>query len=113
MTNTVTVNATLIFDNGGGLTLQLGDWAHCYDNMEQAAKDFSVYLKDKNTIGWDGHEDFAAELDPEYDQIRNGGYRVYSAEEIIDECSSEDYTGWANIDDFCTALTDLLDLGKS
>jgi hypothetical protein len=100
-------NATVIFDNGGGITLQLGDWAHCYDDPYQAAVDYAEYIKTGNTEGWEGHEDFAAELDPEYDQIRNGGYRVYNAAEIEAELKNEDYTGWANIDEFCEALAKL------
>lgn len=107
------INATLIFDNGGGLTLQLGDWAHCYDDMEQAARDYAEYIKTGSTEGWEGHEDFAAELDPDYDQIRNGGYRVYTAAEISAEVANEDSTSWRNIDDFCIALEALSVLGKS
>ncbi len=109
MTN---LKGRLIFDNGGGLTLQLGDWAHYYGGYDgcivQAAEDIINYIKNGNTDGWDGHEEEAAELDPIYDEIRNGGYRVYTISEIIEECKKENSTGWYNIDDFCSALSKLI-----
>jgi DNA-binding Xre family transcriptional regulator len=93
----------VIFDNGGGVTLQLGKWAHYYDDPAQAARDYAEYFKDGTAAGWEGHEDEAAECDPTYDEIRNGGYRVYNAGEILDEIHSDDSTGWDNIDSFCLA----------
>ena len=98
----------LIFDNSGGVTLQLPNFAHYYDYMDQAAEDIANYVKDETTDGWDGHEEEAEELDPTYDEIRNGGYRVYTISEIIEECKKEDGTGWYNIDDFCSALSKLI-----
>lgn len=92
----------IIFDNGGGVTLQLGGWAHWYQDMAQAAQDLKTYETEGNTDGWDGHEDEAAELDPTYDQIRNGGYRVYHSSADI-KAAAED-TSWRNIKDFAAAL---------
>jgi len=97
---------TLIFDNGGGLTLQLNNsYAHWYQNMNQAAEDLKVYIKEGNTEGWEGHEESEMELNPQYDQIQNGGYRVFSIEDII-AMSKDEYTdtGWGNIRDFCIAF---------
>lgn len=109
MTN---LKGRLIFDNGGGLTLQLGDWAHYYGGydgcIEQAAEDIINYINNGNTDGWDGHEEEAAELDPTYDEIRNGGYRVYTISEIIEKSKKIDGTGWYNIDRFCVTLSKLI-----
>ena len=105
MTN---LKGRLIFDNGGGLILQLPNFAHYYDYMDQAAEDIANYIKDETTDGWEGHEEEAAELDPTYDEIRNGGYRVYTISEIIEESKKGDSTGWANIDMFCVALSKLI-----
>ena len=70
-------NVRVIFDNGGGITLQFGDWAHWYNgNIEQAAEDYLAYLKDGTMEGWEGHEEDAAALEPTLDEIRNGGYRI-------------------------------------
>jgi len=99
------LTGTLIFDNGGSLTLQLNNtYAHWYQNMNQAAEDLKAYIKDGNTEGWDGHEEDQLELDPEYEQIQNGGYRVYSLEDII-AMTEEEYvnSGWGNVRDFCIA----------
>jgi len=96
----------LIFDNGGGLTLQLNNkYAHWYQNMNQAAEDLKAYLEDENTEGWDGHEQSELELVPEDEQIRNGGYRVRSIEDII-SMTEEEYMDdpWGNIQDFCIAF---------
>ena len=92
----------VIFDNGGGVTLQLGDWAHYYQDMAQAATDLKAYKATGNTDGWDGHEDESAELEPTYDQIRNGGYRVYHS--IADIKAAAEDTSWCNIRDFAKYL---------
>jgi len=99
------LNGKLIFDNGGGLALQLNNiYAHWYQNMSQAAEDLKVYLEEGNTEHWDGHEEESMELDPDYEQIQNGGYRVYSMEDIV-SMSKEEYmdSGWGNVRDFCIA----------
>jgi len=97
---------TLIFDNGGGLTLQLdGTYAHWYQNMEQATEDLKAYIEEGNTEYWDGHKEESMELNPDYNQIQNGGYRVYSMEDII-SMTEEEYmdSGWGNVRDFCIAF---------
>jgi hypothetical protein len=96
------INAKVIFDNGGGITLQLGDWAHWYNDADQAAEDYHNYITDGSTEGWDGHEDDAAELDPTNDDIRNGGYRILYCPEDIDLLDPDN--SWGNIMDFCAAL---------
>lgn len=95
----------LIFDNGGGLTLQLNNsYAHWYQNIEQAAEDLKTYIEDGNTEGWEGHEESEMELNPQYDQIQNGGYRVYSIYDII-SMTKDEYmeNSWGNVQDFCIA----------
>ena len=103
--------ATVIFDNAGGITLQIGDWAHWYGGfdgyIEQAAEDYKAYLDDGNTDGWDGHEDDAASLDPSYDDIRNGGDRGYFDADITDLIADDDLDTWGNIMDFVAALKKL------
>jgi len=103
-----------IFDNAGGITLQLGNFAHYYNNPDQAARDYHDYMVDGTAEGWEGHEEESLELNPTQDEINNGGYRVYSHSEIIDEVNSDETTGWHNIDEFCLALGGRLEdaLGK-
>jgi len=105
MTNKLT--GTLLFDNGGGLTLQLNNsYAHWYQNMDQAAEDLISYISEGNTDGWDGHEEDELQLIPTDDQIQNGGYRVYSMEDISVMPKDEYMESWGNIKDFCIAFND-------
>ena len=109
----------VIFDNGGGLTLQLGDnYGHYYPHdMQQAAEDYTQYLADQDTSWWEGNEEDARELDPNLDQIRNGGYKVYNADDIAglllklntQQFKEDGYiTGWYNVDEFTAALQRLV-----
>ena len=94
-----------IFDNGGGITLQLGEFAHHYSDVRQAATDWLAYQSSKDTSDWDGHDALAAELDPTCDEIRNGGYVILDADDIarmIDD--SQDGNGWYNIDSFLVTV---------
>jgi hypothetical protein len=66
----------IIFDNGGGCTLQLSGWAHYYEDPRDAAHDLSLWLESPNTEGWEGSEPEAMSCDPTADEIGRGGYRV-------------------------------------
>lgn len=68
----------IILDNGGGIILQLGDWAHAYNGDEgRAALDIEAWLDgDTDTSTWDGHDDDAAACDPTAEELRNGGYNI-------------------------------------
>jgi len=65
----------VIFDNGGGTTLQVGKrgFVHHYDDAAQAAKDVRVLMDTDDTNDWEGNE---PEFRQEYNQKteRNGGY---------------------------------------
>ena len=100
-------NVRVIFDNGGGITLQLGEWACWYNVPKDAARDYYQYLQDGNTDGWEGHDEDSTALDPTIDEINNGGYRIYNKEEISNEVQNENSTGWDNIDEFCLAITEI------
>lgn len=102
---------TVIFDNGGGITLQFGEWAHHYGGYkgyaEQAAQDYINYLDEGSAAGWEGHEDDASDLVPTYDDMRNGGYRVFRGDEIEKTIAGEDDYGWNNISGFCEAIREI------
>lgn len=89
----------VIFDNGGGVTLQLPGFSHWYNHGEQAAYDYLEYLRNGDTSDWDGNEPDAMECDPTIDQIVNGGYRIWTAGDDFDAGS-----GWANEVDFFAVL---------
>jgi len=95
-----------IFDNGGGLALQLGDaYAHYYDDMRQAAADYREYKSTGTTDGWEGHEPEHMEVSWTSDDIQNGGVRLMDAESIEQAVGNPFFsTGWKNIQEFVEAL---------
>lgn len=96
----------IICDNGGGITLQLGNWAHFFDGQpgngpSEAAECLRDYLRMGSTDDWEGHEADAAELDPARAEIETGGYRVYqSIVAVLDDGES----GWHNVRDLAASL---------
>lgn len=78
----------IILDNGGGITLQMGVFAHYYQDADQAAQDIAAWLANPDTSDWEGHEEDAAALEPTQDEIRNGGYRVIRLDRDVDTLAS-------------------------
>jgi len=125
------MNIDIIFNNGGGVTLQDRDnyYMHYYDNMEQLAEDI-INLRDGGTTSdWDGNEfgeykdlqvqvaeecgddpdeieDDDIFIDPRYDEIRNGGYVIFDLDELLDyaQATDVDDIGWGNIRDTVQAI---------
>jgi len=94
----------VIFDNGGGITLQLRGWAHWYQNEAQAARDVAEWIKSHDTNGWEGHEPAALSLEPTMDEIRNGGYRVVQITDLPAALSDPALEGWVNGRKFSESL---------
>ncbi len=102
------MDITIIADNGGGLTLQLVDdydqrYQHHYMSPTQCAGDIKIVQEDGSFEGYDGNEAEDEDgndcwLYPTYDQIRNGGYRILSADQLDVESS------WRNIRELARAL---------
>lgn len=80
--------ARVILDNGGGIVLQLGDWAHSYEDAAQCATDIREWLDSGTTDGWEGHEPECLEIEPTPDEIRNGGCRVIRLDRDTDTAAS-------------------------
>ena len=97
-------NERVIFDNGGGITVQLLGWAHYYDCEAQAAEDVAEWIRNHDTSAWEGHDDNALAIDPDYDDIRNGGYRVWD----ISVSTFGHLQGWSNTDEFFHVLSQVL-----
>ena len=96
----------IILDNAGGITLQLGEWAHWYAQGREtkAAEDIQAFLATGDTHGWEGHDDDAASLDPSADEIRNGGYRVVVTDSLADAIEELQQLEWGNAIDLAAAL---------
>lgn len=98
---------TIIFDTDGGITMQLGSWAHRYEGeeyAEHAALSYIGFLKNGSAAGWFGHDEKAAALVPTYVDMDKGDYRVFRAAEIEDVIANKDFSGWQNIKDFAAAV---------
>lgn len=92
---------TVLFDNSGGVTLRLPDYAHHYNGyvgyIEQAARDLAVYLHNPDTSDWDGN-DPAARVDDDTDGYKKYNYVI----DILNDTYRE--IGWLNVIDFAIAL---------
>lgn len=103
---------SIILDNAGTITLQLGGlFAHSYDSADQAALDLATWLADADTSDYEGHEADALDCDPTAEEIRNGGYRVVRLDRDTDTAASlvEEIrtiaSGWGNGEALADALT--------
>lgn len=98
---------TIICDNGGGITLQVGDYQHTYDDAKHCANDIREILAGESTYDWDGNE---AEywINPTAEQISNGGYRVFDLDGIISV--DPESIGWHNIRELHNAMVVLTGL---
>jgi hypothetical protein len=98
----------IILDNGGGITLQMGDFGHTYQDAEQAAQDISNWLHNPDTSDWEGCEAEAVELDPTDEQVANGGYRMFQLDRDVDTllrlAREVGACSWANAEDLSAAL---------
>jgi hypothetical protein len=73
----------VVFDNGGGTTLQVGKrgFVHHYDDPVQAARDVKTLLDGATTTDWDGHEPLHR-IEYNYDVERNGGYHWHDRSHV-------------------------------
>lgn len=101
----------IILDNGGGITLQLGEFACYRQDAGLAAADISAWIEDADTSDWEGHDEDAAKLDPDQNQIRNGGYRVVRLDRGVDNLESLAKElhpiGWGNAENLAAELSAL------
>ena len=102
-------NLEVVFDNGGGITVQCDRFAHWYNDggATQAADDVKALLAGESPDKWDGNDD-AVRIDYTGAQISNGSVKVMSADDLRTEIAdgvSPIETSWHNIGDFLVALT--------
>lgn len=113
--------ATIIFDNGGGITVQLRAWqadqvhysfGHYYDDPEAAASGvYDALHSDPSCIQtWEGNESAACDLQPTQEEQDNGGYRVgtyWSWADVVED--TDDADAWANVRAWDAAVRKLAD----
>lgn len=107
------VTAKVIFDNGGGITVQLHDsatgqnWAHFYNGEEeQAALDVRTALERDGFVDFDGDEAEARDCAPTDEEIRNGCYQVECFETLaeLNDFSAHADEGGFNMINFRSAV---------
>lgn len=105
--------ATVIFDQFGGVTVQLSDgslvWAQSYsgsaESMRKASGDVHAALWSCSFGHYDGHDVEAELLTPTDDEIRTGSYRVERFEnfsQFEDFCLSDRAELWGSVTLFCS-----------
>lgn len=95
----------IIFDNGGGITLQTEGFCHNYDRPEWAARDVKVLLAEDNTDGWEGDDPEARDQEYDPEMERNGGYKWLTRQEVEEVIASGTIdSSWRNMRDFFVAL---------
>jgi hypothetical protein len=86
----------LIFDNGGGITLQLPGYAHTYEDAEQCAEDIREWGDTHDTSGWDGNDEDAV-FEPTTEQQANGGYDVRYLDAFLLGQIDISHENWENV----------------
>jgi hypothetical protein len=72
----------VIFDNGGGITIQTENWNHNYSDAAQAGTDAKDLLAGTDPSDWEGNDPYAAKMTCTYEDVRNGGAREMDDTEI-------------------------------
>ena len=99
-----TRKAKVIFDNGGGITLQLNnEYAHYYQDYQDAAEDYCLYQSGVGLEDWDGNDKELLNFIPDQESVRNGGYKVYDQDDIKN-LLKQDNVSWHNKANFAIAL---------
>lgn len=97
------MNAKVIFDNGGGTTVQLNNgkhhWSHYYSDAADAAASVRWAILSGSFYDFEGDEPEAISLAPTADEVRNGCYRIEhfaSVEQLADHAHRSFESGWWN-----------------
>jgi hypothetical protein len=95
----------VIFDNGGGTTIQTRSYCHHYDHPRDAATDVKALLRNDNPRRWDCNEPLSR-MQYDADMDRNGGYKWHNRADIkaAIKTGQVDWLGWRNIQEFYQAL---------
>jgi len=94
----------VVFDDGGGITVQCRRYVHNYDDAQQAASDVSELLAGADPAGWDGNAP-GHRIRYTNEQIRNGAYLVLDSVQLREATKQQaDDSSWHNVRDFLAAL---------
>jgi len=91
-------NFEIIFDNGGGITLQTREYVHYFGAMggaSEAAQCVSMLLDGVNTAEWEGNEP-ESRVEYDADVARNGGYKWIEQDYVIAALNEPNKENWLN-----------------
>lgn len=94
----------IIFDNGGGATLQVNgtEYVHNYDDMQQLADDVRTLVDGANVADWDGNEPECYIDDETYwEHAQNGAYCAIDQDTWMDDHAD---SSWGNVRQFSEAV---------
>jgi hypothetical protein len=98
----------IVFDNGGGATLQNHDGtvAIPYADMQQLARDAKAITQGEDASTWDGSDPVHHITDEEYDRhAGSGGYYALQLHPgYFHNWPDPDETGWNNVAEFIRAF---------
>ena len=97
-------NFEIIFDNGGGATLQVNgtEYVHNYDDMAQLSADVKALADGADVADWDGNDQEVFISDDVYWQhAPNGGYKAIDQDDWQDDHTD---SSWRNIAEFSAAV---------
>ncbi|MBY0419377.1 MAG: hypothetical protein K2W88_15105 [Pararheinheimera sp.] len=86
----------IIFDNGGGITLQTPEYVHYFGGMGgagEAAQCVSLLLDGGSTADWDNNEP-ECRIVYEADVARNGGYKWSDSDDVVSALATESKDEW-------------------
>ena len=93
----------VVFDNGGGITVQCDGFTGNFDDPKVAAENIKAILDGAGAADWNSNLDEPVQYTQ--DEIRNGGYRVFDAAEISATISNGTIdSSWHNVRDVFGAL---------
>lgn len=78
----MSTNFVVIFDNGGGTTLQTARFVHHYEEGCDCAADVRRLIAGENTADWEGNEPIGR-MSYNHDEERNGGYCWHYREDVL------------------------------
>jgi uncharacterized protein YbcV (DUF1398 family) len=85
------LNARVMFDNAGGISVDLGGFKFFYLSPKQAAADYNEFIKNGNTDDWEGSDESIIIYDG---TDKNGGHKTVNREEIDELVNGRDDYYW-------------------
>jgi hypothetical protein len=99
------LNCAVMFDNGGGVSVEFDGWKHYYETCKDAARDYIEFVKLESAEDFEGDDE---DVVIEYGQCPNGGYKTINHKEIEEMViNNPDYFWGINEEEFITSIENM------